>query len=296
MRFRRQGPSLVVDTPAKLNLFLEVRGKRPDGYHELETVMVSIGLFDTLRFAPRTDAALALRCASAVPGGPVLPADETNLVLRAARLLADATACTRGVSITLLKRIPLASGLGGGSSDAAATLAALNQLWETGLSSADLHALAARLGSDVNFFLDSHPLALCRGRGEIIEPRPLGTRLHFVLARPRSGLSTAAVFGGWQDEGLRASPERLLQHLAQGRVGAVGHELHNSLEAPAVRLNGDVRRLLAKLARVAPRANRMTGSGAVCYGLCASRRQARSLGARLRGADAGLVWIVTSAV
>jgi 4-diphosphocytidyl-2-C-methyl-D-erythritol kinase len=254
-------------------------------------------LFDTLRFAPRPDNAIELRCAPAVrSGGPLLPADETNLVFRAARLLASETGCRRGASITLLKRIPLASGLGGGSSDAAAALAALNRLWETGLSSADLHALAACLGSDVNFFLDSHPLALCRGRGEVIEPRPLGTPLHFVLARPRSGLSTAAVFRAWQDDGVRAGADRLLQHLAEGRVRAAGHALHNSLEAPAVRLNDDVRRVLADLARVAPRACRMTGSGAVCYGLCASRRQARSLGARLRGAVPGLVWIVSSAV
>jgi 4-diphosphocytidyl-2-C-methyl-D-erythritol kinase len=217
-------------------------------------------------------------------------------VLRAARLLASETGCRRGASIILYKRIPLASGLGGGSSDAAATLTGLNQLWATGLSSADLHSLASRLGSDVNFFLDSHPLALCRGRGECIEPRPLRAALHFVLARPRGGLSTAAVFRAWTDDGRRATPDRLLWHLAQGRAHAASRELFNALEAPAVQLNDDIRHLLSALARPARGGGGMTGSGTVCFGLCASRRQARSLGARLRGAAPGLVWVVSSAV
>src|SRR5262245_36583134 len=110
MRFRRQGPSLVVDTPAKLNLFLDVRGKRPDGYHELETLMVSIGLFDTLRFSPLRDGEVRLSIHDAGAGCPDLSEGPDNLVRRAAALLADETGIGRGVSIELEKRIPLESG------------------------------------------------------------------------------------------------------------------------------------------------------------------------------------------
>ncbi|MBL8849895.1 MAG: 4-(cytidine 5'-diphospho)-2-C-methyl-D-erythritol kinase, partial [Planctomycetaceae bacterium] len=158
MRFRRQGPSLVVDAPAKLNLFLEVCGKRPDGYHELETLMVSIGLCDTLRFTPLPHPDIVLRTrfahdhdASGFPGG------DSNLIVKAARLLAASTGCNAGVEIDLVKRIPSASGMGGGSSDAAATLVALNRLWNTGLNADRLDELAAQLGSDLNFFMRSPP-------------------------------------------------------------------------------------------------------------------------------------------
>jgi len=297
MRFRSQGPSLVVDTPAKLNLFLDVRGKRPDGFHELETVMVSIGLFDTLRFTLSPDPGLALRVDSTLTGisAPLPPADD-NLVVRAARLLAAETGCRRGARIHLRKRIPLASGLGGGSSDAAAALVGLNRLWRTGLTSAELHRLAAQLGSDVNFFLDSHPLALCRGRGEQIEPVSLRSPLYFVLVRPPSGLATRDVFRAWQDAGRRPVADALLHHLALGRIGSAGRALYNALQTPAARLNADVGRVLNTLSRWFPDAHGMTGSGTVCFGLCGSRRHARSLGARIKAAVSGHVWIVATAV
>jgi 4-diphosphocytidyl-2-C-methyl-D-erythritol kinase len=297
MRFRSQGPSLVVDTPAKLNLFLAVRGKRPDGYHELETVMVSIGLFDTLRFTPTPDRTIQLRIESTLIGrGMPLPTGDDNLVLRAARLLASATECRQGASIEVRKRIPLASGLGGGSSDAAATLVALNRLWRTGLPPAQLHALAARLGSDVNFFLESHPLAFCRGRGEQITPRHLGAPLHFVLVRPPSGLSTRDVFGAWRDDGQRHGPEILLERLALGRLRSAGRALYNALQAPAVRLNADVGCVLHTLSRWFPDAHGMTGSGSVCFGLCRTRRHARSLAARINADANGRAWVVASAI
>ena len=297
MRFRSQGPSLVVDTPAKLNLFLAVRGKRPDGYHELESVMVSIGLFDTLRVALSPDPAIRLRVESTLADSDTdLPPGDDNLIVRAAKLLASATGCRQGALIELRKRIPLASGLGGGSSDAAATLVALNRLWRIGLSRAELHSLAAELGSDVNFFLDSHGLALCLGRGEQILPRPLRASLHFVLVRPASGLSTRDVFRAWHDDGQRFTPDDLLTRLAHGRVLAAGPVLYNALQTAAARLNADVGRVLHTLSRWFPDAHGMTGSGSVCFGVCGSRRHAQSLGARIRATAAGRVWVVASAV
>src|SRR5204862_191711 len=131
------------------NLHLSVLGRRPDGYHELETVMASIGLYDTLSFEPQ-DGRTELIC----EGADGLAADESNLVLRAARLICSESQIDRGARIRLTKRIPMQAGLGGGSSNAAAALVGLNHLWDLGLSSDELHRLAAQLGSDVNFFID----------------------------------------------------------------------------------------------------------------------------------------------
>ena len=167
MRLCFQGPSLVVHTPAKLNLFLEVLGRRPDGYHELETVIVSIGLYDTLLFTEEASQRTRLRCRLALAQPLAVQqrtslAGEDNLVLRAAALLREQTGCRRGARIELIKRIPLQAGLGGGSSDAAATLVGLNRFWNLQLTAGQLHDLAAQLGSDVNFFLDSPQAALCK--------------------------------------------------------------------------------------------------------------------------------------
>ena len=152
---------LRADCPAKLNLFLEILGKRPDGFHEVETVMVTVGLFDTLVFKEEQSEHVRLRCFQAGQRSPAdqhvepeepLPVDARNLVVRAANLLKDRTGVSRGVSIDLHKRIPAAAGLAGGSSDAAATLATLNRLWDLKLSRSELQSLAAELGSDIPFF------------------------------------------------------------------------------------------------------------------------------------------------
>ncbi len=150
-----------VRAPAKINLCLEVLGRRPDGYHEVATVLHTICLTDELSFAPAD--ALSLDCQ------PEVGSAEDNLALRAARLLKEATGCQKGAAITLRKHIPAAAGLGGGSSDAAATLKALDKLWGLGLSREGLVELAARLGSDVPFFLDGG-CALAQGRGEMLTP------------------------------------------------------------------------------------------------------------------------------
>lgn len=155
--------------PAKVNLFLEVSGKRPDGYHELETAMVEIGLRDELTFRDAPGAGIALEC-----DDPALPTDGRNLVRRAAEAIlreAGDRARDLGVRVELRKRVPREAGLGGGSSDAAATLLGLDALWGLRTPKARLAELAAALGSDVPFFLDG-PAALCRGRGELVEPLP----------------------------------------------------------------------------------------------------------------------------
>jgi 4-diphosphocytidyl-2-C-methyl-D-erythritol kinase len=300
MRLCCQGPSLAVNTPAKLNLFLEVLGRRPDGYHELETVMVSIGLYDTLLLREDASQQTRLRCRLATPQRLAAQqqdslAGEENLVLRAARLLRDQTGCERGVRIELTKRIPLQAGLGGGSSDAAATLVGLNRFWNLGLTSDQLHQLAARLGSDVNFFLDSPRAALCSGRGEQIMPLPMRRRLHFVLVRPSCGLSTAEVFRHWlPSPPTPHSSAALVAAIDSRRLNAVSGLFFNDLQASACKLNGEIDRTLDDLRRAGADGAWMSGSGSTCFALCRTARLARTLAGRLRGRAGRYVYAVST--
>lgn len=158
---------------AKLNLTLEVLAKRPDGFHEIRSVLQTIDIYDSVFIDPAADLVLE-------EGIPGLPAEE-NLVMRAARLLQKATGATKGARLRLRKRIPVAAGLGGGSSDAAATLRGLNHLWGLGLEATCLEAIAAKLGSDVPFFIRGGT-ALVQGRGDVLTPLPDAQETWFVLA------------------------------------------------------------------------------------------------------------------
>ena len=288
MLIRQDGAALRVDAPAKLNLFLEVLGKREDGFHELETLMVTISLHDTLRFTEEPTPEIRLRChGRGVVGGTVPPGDD-NLVVRAARLLQEHSGTSRGVTIDLWKRIPVSAGLAGGSTDAAATLVALDRLWELGLAAEELLTLAARLGSDVSFFVRGIPAAICRGRGEKIHPveRPLGVPV--VVSRPASGLSTAEVYRHCQVSSRPLSVQPLVDSLADGRLAAASRFLHNSLQQTATTLNSEVTDLITRLDRQPVVASAMTGSGTACFGLCSSDRLARRISRRLCGT--GVPW------
>jgi 4-diphosphocytidyl-2-C-methyl-D-erythritol kinase len=311
MRFRRVGPSLVVHTPAKLNLFLELLGKRLDGYHELETLMVAVDLIDTLTFTEEDSNEIRLQCSGLGTGkhgsasnepdparpeasGEGIPLGSDNLVVRAAQLLREHAGVERGVRVTLVKRIPSAAGLAGGSSDAAATLMALNRFWNLGLGVAELQRLASHLGSDVAFFVDGTSAAVCHGRGEIIEPLDVPLGLHFVIVRPRTGLSTAQVYKHAQVPAEKKSVRDLTAALRAGRKSHVGQLFHNALLAPAERLNPEVNQLQSLFSSLPVLGHQMSGSGTAYFGLCESARHARSLAGRLRGARVGRVWVAQS--
>lgn len=302
MLLRQKGRTLVVHSPAKLNLFLEVLGKRTDGYHELETLMVTLGQYDTLRFSEETSADstssnIYLTCHWAGPPacspGP-LPTGNDNLVVRAAQLLRDVSGTSRGVRIELTKRIPLAAGLAGGSSDGAATLMALNQLWELGFSGQKLLELAARLGSDVAFFLARTPAAICRGRGELIEPVAQPMRLHFVISKPASGLSTAEVFRQCRVAVEPHSARSLVSNLCAGHLSRAATHLYNALQAPAEHLNSDVVRLRRLFSRLPFFGHQMSGSGTSYFGICAQREQALALAAQVRSAGSDYVFVAST--
>lgn len=299
MLFRWDQSSLVVHTPAKLNLFLEVLNKRPDGFHELETVMVMLGTYDTLRFSPSSvsenpGSEIILRVHGAQDAATGIPAGHDNLVARAAALLKTHTGFAGGAVIDLWKRIPAEAGLAGGSSDAAAALAGLNRVWNLNLSQEELRRLAARLGSDVPFFLSPSRSAVCRGRGEILEPFESALGLYFVVVKPESGLSTPEVFQSWRPEGSPRSVGPLIEELRRGPSSRLAGELHNALEAPAEKMNADVSRLRDVFSKEPVLGHMMSGSGTAYFGICRHRRQAEFVAARLSSRRIGRVIVARS--
>jgi 4-diphosphocytidyl-2-C-methyl-D-erythritol kinase len=262
-------PSVRVPAPAKVNLFLEVLGKRADGYHEIATLLVAIDLADDLEFAPAADGTLSLTC-----DDPGLPTGPDNLVIRAASRLRDATGCTAGAEIRLTKRIPWAAGLGGGSSDAAATLVGLNELWKLGLSPAALARIGAGIGSDVPFFLNG-PAAWCTGRGELVSPAPVGRSLDLVLVKPAEGLSTADVYRRVTVPASPTNGASARAALAAGDVEALGRALHNRLEGPAFELAPAVAEWRQRLKSTGAAGCLMSGSGSCLFALCRNTAEAR---------------------
>lgn len=297
MRFVQLDQTLIVHAPAKLNLFLEIQGKRDDGFHEIETVMVSIGVYDSLQISLNSSRDISLTCE--FPGLPEtaqnsLSNDDDNLVIRAAKLLLDATGLERGANIRLIKRIPMQAGLGGGSSDAAATLVGLNCAWNLQLSFEQLSDLAAQLGSDVNFFLATTPVAVGRGRGEQIQPISNTRELSFVVVKPDYGLSTADVYRGFQKSNHVLSSNNLIHALQSGDNTGLSRSLHNALESPACLLNSNVRDLLSSMSAESFLGVMMSGSGSACFGVCRNHRHAQRIASRLRCQNAGRVFVARS--
>lgn len=298
MQIHRSAVGLVVQAPAKLNLFFEVLGKRDDGYHEIETLMVPISLYDTLCFREDSSGRVELECWRAPdnwgPSGYSLgdvPEGKDNLVVRAVQLLRDRASVRSGASVRLVKRIPAAAGLGGGSSDAAAALQVANRGWNLGWSRPALAELAAELGSDVPFFLADGP-AVCRGRGERVEPVAGLGALHFVVVRPPAGLATAAVYRGCQPAADPRSCHLLLDALAGGNLAAAGRLLVNRLQPAAERLSPWIRRLADRMARLDVLGHQMSGSGTCYFGLCRHARHARRVARRLQANGVGIVFTV----
>jgi 4-diphosphocytidyl-2-C-methyl-D-erythritol kinase len=276
MLSERHADAVVVWAPAKVNLFLEVLAKRPDSYHDIATLMVAVSLYDTLVFKEDVSGAIRLCCFE-----PTLTTGPENLVVRAAELLRRRTGSSHGAQIDLTKRIPLAAGLAGGSTDAAATLAGLNELWRLGLTLADLMNLASELGSDIAFFFAT-PAAWCTGRGEQIAPVVLGRPLWLVLACPPFGMSTAAVYREVAVPEQPLSAAELLQAVVDGDVEALGRRLHNRLQPIAERLQPALAALQTSLAELNPAGTRMSGSGSSYFALCRDHREAWRVAQGLR--------------
>jgi 4-diphosphocytidyl-2-C-methyl-D-erythritol kinase len=266
---------VVLRTSAKVNLALEVLGKRGDGYHEIATVLQAVDLFDRLKL----EAADAL---SLHTDDPDLPTDDGNLVMRAARLLRKAAGIEAGARIRLSKRIPVAAGLGGGSSDAAATLWGLSQLWRLRWPKARLQELAVELGMDVPFFLGTGR-AVARGRGERLTTLPGGGGYALVLVNPRVPLSTREVYGrvpaGWRAEAT--GTERVIEALRTRNVNTVASALTNNLESVVEPVLPVIGRMKAALLAAGALGAIMSGSGPTVFGMARSLDHARQIRTRV---------------
>jgi 4-diphosphocytidyl-2-C-methyl-D-erythritol kinase len=312
MNFRRDDLARTIRTPAKLNLYLEVLGRRDDGYHELETLMVPVQIWDSLSMRPLAadsrgvdTGALRFSFHSQLPTAPreasqsTLPSGEDNLVVRALKLLGQRSGCVLGADVELVKRIPLEAGLGGGSSDAAAALVLANRVWGIHWEQARLEVLAAELGSDVPFFVSRRP-AICRGRGERIERLPPMPRLDFVVVRPPAGLATRDVYRAYDERRPTESiddsrrQEALADVARRGRWGDLRRWMTNRLQAAAASLSPWVEEARAAFARLDCVVHQLSGSGTAYFGVCRHARHARRVAMILRSRQLGLVYATRS--
>jgi 4-diphosphocytidyl-2-C-methyl-D-erythritol kinase len=263
----------------KVNLLLNILGKRADGYHELETVMHPVPLCDQLTFE-RTGAGIQLSCSD-----PSLPVNSKNLVYQAAALFAKSAGLGSGdgLRIHLQKNIPVAAGLGGGSANAAVTLLALNELFGQPLQPSELPELAASLGSDIPFFLQAGP-ALATGRGEVIQPLgafPAINGICFVLVHPGFGISTPWAYQQLANfpAAIHGTPGRAKRLIAllQTSLEAATMELYNSLEAPALRKYPLLALFQEFFRENGAPATLMSGSGSATFALLPTRGAAEKL-------------------
>jgi 4-diphosphocytidyl-2-C-methyl-D-erythritol kinase len=277
--------SVTVRVPGKVNLYLEVGDRRSDGFHELTTVFHAVSLADDVTV--RDADVLSLRLLG--EGAEGLPADGRNLAWQAAELMAGHVGRAPDVDITINKSIPVAGGMAGGSADAAAVLVGMKALWELRVPRRDLHALAARLGSDVPFALHGGT-ALGTGRGEELTTVLARNVFHWVLAFGAGGLSTAAVYS--EVDRLRevgspprlSDPEPVLTALSAGDPHELAPLLGNDLQAAALSLEPNLRRTLRAGVEAGALAGIVSGSGPTCAFLCASADEAVAVGAELAGA------------
>jgi 4-diphosphocytidyl-2-C-methyl-D-erythritol kinase len=264
---------------AKINLTLDVLGRRPDGYHDLLTIMQTVDIFDTICFTAVEDKQVHLVCSVAA-----LSTAE-NLALRAAQLLRQRFAIKQGVMIEIIKRIPVAAGLGGGSSDAAAVLLALRQWWQLDASPADMLEMAALLGSDVPFFLTGG-LALCEGRGERVTnltaycPRAIRWLL---LLKPALSVSTATVFKSLPTSDYTDGSHSRAVLAALGAQEALEHEyLHNSLERGVLAMYPEVALAREHMQEAGAPLIRLSGSGPTLFAPFTDLDHAMQVQERLR--------------
>ncbi len=269
--------TLTLSSPAKLNLVLDVLGRRPDGFHELRTIFERIDLADRITLTLRADSKVKVICAH-----PHVPKGPKNLVVRVARQLQVELGISKGVTIEIRKNIPVAAGLAGGSSNAATVLLGLNRLWNLGLSHKQLVAYAGRIGSDVAFFIYNTSFALGEGRGERIKPVAARVKLWHVLVTPKVKMYTKDVFGRLN---LKLTKKRdnvniLLPYLRKSLPSGIGQALSNDLEGAILSLRPDFLALKKKLSDAGAVGVCFSGSGPSVYALADSKEHAGQIRAR----------------
>jgi 4-diphosphocytidyl-2-C-methyl-D-erythritol kinase len=260
---------MQVLAPAKINLSLRVLRKRADGFHEIETLIAPISLCDKIEIAKQN------RWIDFACDDPTIPGGDDNLVVRAAKLFFERTNIKSGVSIRLAKKIPHGAGLGGGSSDAAATLRGLDDLFKTKLAREELAKIAAEIGSDVPFFLFESP-AVCKGRGEIVEPTKLKTKWSILLLKPSFGVPTAWAYSRWEES-------KEIPGVSYAAQTLDGQTLVNDLERTVFEkfvFLAQLKSWLLKQSEVS--AALMSGSGSTVFAVLTDKATGNSLAKRAR--------------
>lgn len=259
--------------PAKINLTLDALYKRTDGYHELEMVMTTIDLFDRIDLMDKETGSISLDSSSGM-----VPQDERNLAYRAAQLLKTKLGVKRGVHIQIQKQIPVAAGLAGGSSDAAATLRGLNRLWNLQLSDEELAQIGAEIGSDVPFCVYSHT-AVARGRGEILTPLSPPPPCWVVLGKPAHGVSTADVFQRLRVDRIEHHPntEAMVEAINKQDYSAIIRHLGNVLEPVTMEMHPEVRKIKEKMIQFGADGVLMSGSGPTVFALVQNESRAKRI-------------------
>ena len=257
---------LKIQARAKINWTLDVVGTLPNGYHDLDMLMQSVTLCDQMTIEEAPELSLNVR----MQGGGYVPADGNNLVLKADSELQKAAGCTRGAHMSLRKYVPVAAGMGGGSSDAAAALVGLNHLWKLGLSEDELEAIGLKIGADVPFCIRGD-LQRARGVGEKLTPVKMRRPLYLVAFQPCRGLSTKEVFKSLHEEGIRPEDrpdnEAAQKALETGNVRALGESLGNVLEPVSRRMRPEIDQAIRAIEAEGAVGARMTGSGSAVFGV-----------------------------
>ena len=268
---------VTVEANAKINLTLDILGKRPDGYHEVAMVMQTVGLHDTVTLEKRAQG-ISLNI-----NVPWLKADEKNLAWRAAALVQEEYGLTGGVHIELTKRIPIAAGLAGGSADAAAVLKGMSELYGLNLSAKKLCELGARLGSDIPFCLLGGTM-LATGRGEVLKRLPDMPETWVVLVKPRISVSTAWAYQNYDELGAERHPdnEAIQKEIARGSRKGVAKLLCNVLESVTINKYDVIERYKQMMLDKGAMASMMSGSGPTVFALAQNREQAEEIAGFMR--------------
>ena len=282
---------ISLKAPAKVNLFLEILGKRDDGFHEIETIMQEIDLADSLQFE-ETQEGVTLEC-----NDKNIPANQDNLVCKAANLILEECGIKKGVLINLEKNIPVGAGLGGGSSDAATTLKALNSLWKVGLNNEELMEFAAKLGSDIPFFINGKT-ALCRGRGELITPVEVRNRMDYIILFPRVHISTETIYKNLKIDltKKRKDVSFFLDALKYSEVASISKLLFNRLEEIIFATYPDLLQVKSTLESFDFCGLSISGSGSAFFGLCNDKHQAEVIKSKIELSGMGNVFVATNVI
>jgi 4-diphosphocytidyl-2-C-methyl-D-erythritol kinase len=275
-----------VQAPAKLNVRLKVTGLRTDGYHELVSIMIPVSLFDSLDVTVADHGGVKLTCR-----GFSVPEDESNLVVRAAASFMAGADIEKGLDLRLTKRIPVAAGMGGGSSDAAATLLALNAIWEGAVSPQALHDLGSRIGADVPFFLYGKP-ALARGIGDILDPIGEWPEWFYVIVAPPVQISTAWVYGNFQLKKLTRDESDYIKVNLGHHTVHISEILENDLETVTSASFPIIDTIKRALIEAGAEGALMTGSGPSVFGVFRSLKRAESAKKHLISRNLGDIFVV----